>query len=106
VSRELARLRGRRPLGVPEVVQPIGEPLRRKPLSAVNVERPRQHARQRAHTLALQARVDDAREHHVVVRGDRDGREKRQADHERKCQPEAAPPRASGRWRRRCRRVS
>ena len=62
VDGELAGLLERRALRVAEVVQPIDElPLGQR-LAAPQLERPREDARQDAVALAVQARVDQARE--------------------------------------------
>jgi hypothetical protein len=57
-DRELARLLQMIAVGVAELVQPIDELLFRHPLSASQLERPREHAREHGGALAVQARVD------------------------------------------------
>ncbi len=64
---ELPWLRRRRAFRVAEVVEAVGQPLHREPLAAADFERAGEHARQRPDSLALQPRVDDAREGDVVV---------------------------------------
>ena len=68
-DRELAGLLDRVALRVAEIVQPIDQlPLGQR-LAAAQLERPREDARQHAVALAVQPRVDQAREADVVVAG-------------------------------------
>ena len=80
VDGELARILYLRPLCVAEIVEPIEQLLLRHVVAAPNLERPREHARQHAIALAVQARVDHPRERHVVVAGERAGHDEQDRD--------------------------
>ncbi len=69
-DRELAGLLQPIAMGVAELVEPIDQLLLGHRLAAAQLERPRQHAREHRRSLAVQARVDQPREAHVVVAGD------------------------------------
>ena len=67
---ELARLLRLIAMRIAEVVQPIDQLPFGERLSAAQLERPRQDARKHRLAFAVQARVDQVREPHVVVRRD------------------------------------
>ena len=66
IDRELARLLDARALRVADVVQPRDELALADLLAGLQRQGTREDARHRAVALAVQARVDDARERHVV----------------------------------------
>jgi hypothetical protein len=96
-DRELAGLLRPGPLGIPEVVQPIHQLVLAKRLSSAELHRPTVHAGQHALPLAVQARVDEARESRIRVAEDRRGDQGRQAEDDGEDEPPAAGLRAPGR---------
>ncbi len=96
-DRELTGLLGAGALGVSEVVQPVDKLTRRHQLTAPNLEWTRKDPRVGALELAMQARIDQARERDVVVGGDRHQQQARDADGEQGVELPAASPALAGR---------
>ena len=80
VDRKLAAILCLGPLRVTEIVEPIEQLLLRHVVAAPKLERPREDPGQHPVALAVQARIDHPREHHVVIAGERAGHDEQDRD--------------------------
>ena len=89
---EFARLLQLRPLCVSKIIESIDQLSIGQRLAAAQLERPREHARKHRVALAVQPRVDQAREADVVVAGDEPQNDERNRSGERGVPHPALPP--------------